>query len=193
MIISIIVGMLVFWLVILFITLRQSFKSANEWKEKYWDENRLHLDTKLELERELNSYKLKLKQSNDELNKYMRSIKERAQERDEYKKQLDELMPKTNSEKNQEDQPEQGTFVKQRKLSAATPGTYRNVFDLDINGQRVLDHLELTFANKSTYVRGGQDAERESCYRAGQASVIGFIFNQVNRANNPDYKESDND
>ena len=50
MIISIIVGMLVFWLVILFITHRQSFKSANEWKEKYWDENRLHLDTRLELD-----------------------------------------------------------------------------------------------------------------------------------------------
>lgn len=178
---------------VLFFYKKKNQKELTQWKEKYWDENRLHLDTKLELERELNSYKLKLKQSNDELNKYLRSIKERAHEGDEYKKQLDELLSKTNPDKSQEEQPEQGTFVKQRKLSAATPDTYRNVFDLDINGQRVLDHLQLTFANKSTYVRGAQDAERESCYRAGQASVISFIFNQVNRANNPDYKESDND
>lgn len=172
---GLIIGILFVLVIILFIGYKAEYEECEElknsisnWETKYWDENRLHLDTKLELEREIDSYKLKLKQ-------------------------LDELLSKTNPDKSQEDQPEQGTFVKQRKLSAATPGTYRNVFDLDINGQRVLDHLQLTFANKSTYVRGGQDAERESCYRAGQASVIGFILNQVNRANNPDYKESDND
>lgn len=139
-------------------------QEVDQWKEKYWDENRLHLDTRLELDHY-------------------------TQVAIDLQAQIDDLT----TSKPIEEQPEQGTFVKQRKLSAATPGTYRNVFDLDINGQRVLDHLQLTFANKSTYVRGGQDAERESCYRAGQASVIGFIFNQVNRANNPDYKESDND
>ncbi|WP_336148603.1 hypothetical protein [Acinetobacter ursingii] len=189
MIISIIVGMLVFWVVILFIVHRQSFKSANEWQLKYWDENRLHLDTKLELEGKWHA-------SLEDISKLEAARFaewERANLAEEQvivlKQELSELKtPKTN-----EEQPEQGTFVKQRKLSAATPGTYRNVFDLDINGQRVLDHLELIFANKATYVRGGHDAERESCYRAGQASVIAFIFNQVNRANNPDYKESDND
>lgn len=92
-----------------------------------------------------------------------------------------------------EEEPEAGNFVKRKAIRRATPETYRNVFDLDINGQRVLDHLQLTFANKSTYVRGGQDAERESCFKAGQANVIGFIFNQINQANNPDYKEEVND
>ena len=92
-----------------------------------------------------------------------------------------------------EEEPETGNFVKRKAIRRATPETYRNVFDLDINGQRVLDHLQLTFANKSTYVRGGQDAERESCFKAGQANVIGFIFNQINQANNPDYKEQVND
>lgn len=92
-----------------------------------------------------------------------------------------------------EEEPETGNFVKRKAIRRATPETYRNVFDLDINGQRVLDHLQLTFANKSTYVRGGQDAERESCFKAGQANVIGFIFNQINQANNPDYKEEVND
>ena len=91
-----------------------------------------------------------------------------------------------------EEEPETGNFVKRKAIRRATPETYRNVFDLDINGQRVLDHLQLTFANKSTYVRGGQDAERESCFKAGQANVIGFIFNQINQANNPDYKEEVN-
>lgn len=87
-----------------------------------------------------------------------------------------------------------GHFVTTRELRKATPETYRNVFDLDLNGQRVLDHLEFTFAKKSAYVRGGQDAERESCFRAGQAHVIGFIFNQINKANNPQlYKEQDHD
>ncbi|OTG80801.1 hypothetical protein B9T31_16000 [Acinetobacter sp. ANC 4558] len=83
---------------------------------------------------------------------------------------------------------EQGNFVRNRAMKRASPETYRNVFDLDMNGQRVLDHLQLTFANKSTYVRGGQDAERESCFRAGQASVVSFIFNQINKANDPNYQ-----
>ena len=84
---------------------------------------------------------------------------------------------------------EQGAFVKIRKARTATPETFRNVFDLDLNGQRVIDHLESKFASTSTYVRGGQEAERESCYRAGQASVIGYIFSQINRANNSESSE----
>ena len=84
---------------------------------------------------------------------------------------------------------EQGAFVKIRKARTATPETFRNVFDLDVNGQRVLAHLTFMYANKSSYVRGGHDAERESCFRAGQADVIGFIYKQINRANDPDYKE----
>lgn len=84
---------------------------------------------------------------------------------------------------------EQGAFVKIRKARTATPETFCNVFDLDLNGQRVIDHLESKFASTSTYVRGGQEAERESCYRAGQASVIGYIFSQINRANNSESSE----
>lgn len=84
---------------------------------------------------------------------------------------------------------ERGDFVKIRKARTATPETFRNVFDLDLSGQRVIDHLESKFASTSTYVRGGQEAERESCYRAGQASVIGYIFSQINRANNSESSE----
>lgn len=88
-----------------------------------------------------------------------------------------------------EEEPETGHFVKAKKMRPASPETYRNVFDLDYNGQRVLAHLTFMYANKSSYVRGGHDAERESCFRAGQADVIGFIYKQINRANDPDYKE----
>ena len=88
-----------------------------------------------------------------------------------------------------EEEPETGHFVKAKKMRPASPETYRNVFDLDYNGQRVLAHLTFMYANKSSYVRGGHDAERESCFRAGQADVLGFIYRQINRANDPDYKE----
>lgn len=93
----------------------------------------------------------------------------------------------------QPEESETGSFVRSQAMRRATPETYRNVFDLDVNGQRVIDHLQLTFANKSTYVRGGQDAERESCFKAGQATVVGFILNQINKANDPNYKDEVND
>lgn len=140
-----------------------------------------------DLKMELNSHKLKLKQSNDELNKYMRSCKERAKERDALQAQLDELLG-ANSDLEQSE--EQGNFVRTRKIKHASPETYRNVFDLDINGQRILEDLTARFC-KSSYVRGGQDAERESCYRAGQSQVVSFIVSQINQANDPNYKESE--
>ncbi len=105
-------------------------------------------------------------------------------------KYQDELSERPLPEANKESEPDEvGTFVKTRMSRPATPETYRNVFDLDYNGQRVLAHLTFMYANKSSYVRGGHDAERESCFRAGQADVIGFIYKQINRANDPDYKE----
>ena len=88
---------------------------------------------------------------------------------------------------------ERGAFVKVQTARTATPETYRNVFDLDYSGQRVLAHLTFMYANKSSYVRGGHDAERESCFRAGQSSVIGFIFNQINKANNPEFYKDEVD
>jgi hypothetical protein len=102
---------------------------------------------------------------------------------------LAELNLQTQAAAEQVAEVEQGAFVKIRKARTATPETFRNVFDLDSNGQRVIDHLESKFASTSTYVRGGQEAERESCYRAGQASVIGYIFSQINRANNSESNE----
>ena len=94
----------------------------------------------------------------------------------------------------QQDQPEveTGTLIKRRYYRPVTAETYRNLFDIDVNGQRVLEHLTSIFC-KSTYVHGGQEAERESCFRAGSTEVIQFILRQVNRANDPNYKEQVND
>lgn len=84
-------------------------------------------------------------------------------------------------------------FVRRTELSKATAETYRNVFDLDINGQRVLEDMTARFC-KTSYVRGGHDAERESCFRSGQNSIPQFIINQITRANEPNYTEElDND
>ena len=83
---------------------------------------------------------------------------------------------------------ETGTLVKRRYCRPVTAETYRNLFDLDVIGLRVLEHLTSMFC-KSNYVRGGQEAERESCFRAGQTSVIEHIIKQINRANDPNYKE----
>jgi hypothetical protein len=87
---------------------------------------------------------------------------------------------------------ETGTLVKRRYYRPVTAETYRNLFDIDVNGLRVLEHLTSMFC-KSNYVRGGQEAERESCFRAGQTSVIEHIIKQINRANDPNYKEEVND
>ena len=90
----------------------------------------------------------------------------------------------------QEEVLEVGNFVKRQLVNKATPETYRNVFDLDVNGQRVLEDLVAKYC-KSSYVRGGQDAERESCYRAGAASVVNFILTKINQANDPTYKSEE--
>ena len=109
------------------------------------------------------------------------------------KQEITELKASNSQELKPESDDEQGLFVRTRSMKRATPETYRNVFDLDVNGQRVLDDLELVFSSKSTYVRGGHDAERESCFRAGQTSVVGHIFKQINKANDPNYKEETNE
>ena len=87
---------------------------------------------------------------------------------------------------------EQGNFVRTRKLQRATPETYRNMFDMDLNGQRILEHLTNVFC-KDAFVSNDKGGERETCYRLGQQSVINFIILNINQANSPLYKEQDND
>lgn len=130
-------------------------------EEKYWDENRLHLDTQIKLE-SANSLILEL--SNQ---------------------------PPPNEEAKEESE-EIGNFVRTKRMKRATPETYRNVFDLDINGQRVLEHLTMVFC-KDAFAPNDKGGERETCYRLGAQSVINHIVNNINTANSPNYKEQDND
>lgn len=66
----------------------------------------------------------------------------------------------------------------------ATPQDYQHLFELSGSvGERVLTDLMRRFSTQSTYVKGGHEAERESCFRAGQRSVIERIINQINIAN----------
>ena len=121
----------------------------------------------------------------NEVNKN-RELKQQLRDEQEAKAKL---LPKDESK---EPEVETGIQVKRRYYRPVTAETYRNLFDLDVNGVRVLEHLTSIFC-KSTYVRGGQEAERESCFRAGERSVVEFIIKQINRANDPNYKEEVND
>ena len=117
----------------------------------------------------------------NEVNKN-RELKQQLRDEQEAKAKL---LPKDESK---EPEVETGIQVKRRYYRPVTAETYRNLFDIDVNGVRVLEHLTQIFC-KSTYVRGGQEAERESCFRAGERSVVEFIIKQINRANDPNYKE----
>lgn len=139
----------------------RSEKKALRWQEKYWDENRLHLDTQMRLE-EANNLILEL--SN----------------------------PPPQNEEAKEESEEIGNFVRTKRMKRATPETYRNVFDLDLNGQRVLEHLTMVFC-KDPFVADDKGGERQTSYNLGAQGVINFIVNSINQANQPNYKEQDND
>lgn len=105
--------------------------------------------------------------------------------------EIEQLTIELNKSDGTEDtEQEVGHFVVQRLMRKATPETYRNVFDLNVNGQRILEDLTGRFCQAS-YVRGGQDAERESCFRSGQSSVVNLILVKISQANDPNYKEED--
>ncbi len=65
--------------------------------------------------------------------------------------------------------------------------------DMDLNGQRILEHLTNVFCKDAFVCETTEGGERETCYRLGQQSVINFIILNINQANSPLYKEQDND
>ncbi len=134
---------------------------SEELEEKYWEENRVHLDTTTQLTK-----------SQDELVKANSRIQ-----------QLEESL------RNKEQKPEEvGTFVQHRALRPATPETYRVVFDLDLNGQRILEHLTQKYCRNAF-----SNTDRETNYKLGQQSVVAGIINEINKANDPNYSEVEND
>ncbi|MGK0735951.1 hypothetical protein ACSFCT_04040 [Yokenella regensburgei] len=67
----------------------------------------------------------------------------------------------------------------------ATPADYRRIFEEMPGGQPVLEELTRRFG-RAAYVPGGTEGDRETCYRAGQRSVLDFILAQINKADGVD-------
>ncbi|QNY13285.1 hypothetical protein IC766_14375 [Acinetobacter seifertii] len=158
---------------------------SEEWEEKYWEENRVHLDTQLKVE-EANKRESRLIADNDRL---CLQLTRNKQDLEAAYKDIEWL---TSQNKKSESQEELGTYVVHRNLKPATPDLYRAVFELDINGQRVLEDLTKRF-NRHAYVSDSHGGERETCRRLGQSEPVNFILNQINKANDPNYSEVEND
>ncbi|WP_368913492.1 hypothetical protein [Mixta calida] len=62
-----------------------------------------------------------------------------------------------------------------------SPDDYKRIFEEMPGGPQVLDDLTRRYG-RSVYVPGGAEGDRETCYRAGQRSVLDFILMQINRA-----------
>lgn len=158
-------------------------------EEKYWDENRLHLDTKVRLESKYHGALDEISELEAKRFEQWERAEILEQKNIELKHELSERpLPVQDADESTE----QGNFVRTKRLKRATPETYRNVFDLDVNGQRVLEHLTMVFC-KDAFAPNDKGGERETCYRLGAQSVINHIVNSINQANQPNYKEQDND
>lgn len=71
------------------------------------------------------------------------------------------------------------------RMKEAAPADYRRIFEEMPGGQPVLEELTRRFG-RAAYVPGGTEGDRETCYRAGQRSVLDFILAQINRADGVD-------
>ena len=61
-----------------------------------------------------------------------------------------------------------------------TPEDYRRIFEEMPGGPQVMEELTRRFGREA-YVKGGTEGDRETCYRAGQRSVLDFILMQINK------------
>lgn len=64
-----------------------------------------------------------------------------------------------------------------------TPKDFKHVFEDTPGGPQILEFLVQRFATSATFVKGGHEADRETCYRLGQRSVIDYVLAMINRAN----------
>lgn len=63
------------------------------------------------------------------------------------------------------------------------PALYRDIFEIDRRGQRILEDLQMRFGRVSVHTSGGIDAVLKTMKSASQAAVVGHIFNQIDKAN----------
>ncbi|MDJ3783439.1 hypothetical protein LEI94_02445 [Salmonella enterica] len=62
------------------------------------------------------------------------------------------------------------------------PEDYKRLFEETAGGPEVLDEMVRRFGGR-VYVRGGHDADRQTCFNAGQRAVLDFILLQIDKAN----------
>lgn len=71
-----------------------------------------------------------------------------------------------------------------RILPGIPPATYARLFCNTPEGEAVLAELARLFGGPA-FRPGGQEGERETCFRLGQNDVVNFITAQIEKARNP--------
>ncbi|WP_290008108.1 hypothetical protein [Acinetobacter pittii] len=158
---------------------------SKELEEKYWEENRLHFDAKVCLEGKYHAALDEISELEAKRFEQWERAEVLEQKNIDLKHELSERpLPIQDADENTE----QGNFVRTKRLKRATPETYRVVFDLDLNGQRILEHLTQKYCRNAF-----SNTDRETNYKLGQQSVVAGIINEINKANDPNYSEVEND
>ncbi|WP_228716162.1 Bbp19 family protein [Acinetobacter indicus] len=122
---------------------------------------------------------------NQERNFALECVSDLAKELDELKAQGSQ--PEQDFKELIQEQEEElgfGQHVKWRSTKKPTSQTYRLHFDIEPNGQRILEELTARF-KRNVFT----DDERETCRRIGRAEVVDFIISRINTANDPRYTE----
>lgn len=89
---------------------------------------------------------------------------------------------KTNEAINQiSDAEVQDKAIRNRYPRKPTPMDYYQLFEAHPIGRDVMDDLVNIFGG-ATYVRGGHDADRETCFKAGKKFVVDHILIQISKA-----------
>lgn len=123
---------------------------------------------------------------NQERNFALECVSDLAKELDELKAQGSQ--PEQDFKELIQEQEEElgfGHHFKWRALRKPTAQTYQIHFDIEPNGQRILEELTARFKRNPF-----TDDERETCRRLGRAEVVDFIINRINTANDPRYDEN---
>jgi len=123
---------------------------------------------------------------NQERNFALECVSDLAKELDELKAQS--TQPEQDFKELIQEQEEElgfGHHFKWRHHKKPTSKTYQIHFDIEPNGQRILEELTARF-KRSVFTND----ERETCRRLGRAEVVDYIINRISTANDPRYDEN---
>ncbi len=80
--------------------------------------------------------------------------------------------------------------IRQRYPRKPTAMDYYTLFEANPIGRDILDDLVNLFGGVS-YTRGGHDADRETCFKAGKKFVVDHIIIQANKATTNQQNQSE--